>query len=481
MMKSDKKAPQQPMWHKIVFGCTSFILILCFLLGITSYFNYHRALYKRYEAYITDILKYVDRHIDHDDLAKCVQTLERSEKFDELEKFMDGIKEDFDIHYLYILTPIHKNGEPKILSIISAESYYDRYIDTEGNLYLGWVSDDEYDAETVNKLFTFMQKKEIVFYEEATEWGKDYTGSLTLYDSKNNPFALLCVDVDITDISRVIRNRTAETFIIIILIGLLFTFLFLLWIHRNVTGPIHRLEKCVGDFAAKSHGKRDLKDLQFTPPVLRTMNEVARLAEAVNQMTIDMRDYVEGIILAERNAEIMKQHASQMSELANQDALTGIRNKNAYDREVKKMEYELDMGNLINFGIAMIDLNNLKKINDNFGHEEGNYAIKKLCEIVCNTFVHSPVFRIGGDEFVVILKGSDFAIVYSLIANFKHELFMLEKNENLRPWEKVSAAIGFAEYDNKQDKGIVDVFKRADQKMYEDKKEMKAKMGEEMR
>ena len=163
-----------------------------------------------------------------------------------------------------------------------------------------------------------------------------------------------------------------------------------------------------------------------------------------------------------------------MSELATQDALTGIRNKTAYDREIKKMEYELEMGKLLNFGIAMIDLNYLKKINDNYGHEEGNYAIKKLCQIVCNTFVHSPVFRIGGDEFVVILKGSDFAIVYSLIANFKHELFMLEKKDNLQPWERVSAAIGFAEYDNKQDATITDVFKRADQKMYENKKEMKA-------
>ena len=477
-MKSKDNSIKKPMWHKIIIGCISYILSLCIILGITSYVNYHKSLYQRYEAYITDILQYVDRHIDDDDLVSCVQTLERSEKFDQLEKFMDGIKEDFDIHYLYILTPIHKNGEPKILSIISAENYYDRHIDTEGNLYLGWVSNDEYDAETVEMLFTFMQKKEIVFYEEATEWGRDYTGSLTLYDSKNNPYALLCVDVDITDISRTIRKRTFETFSLIILIGIIFTFLFLLWIRKNVTNPIQSLEECVVNFASKSHGKRDLKELQFTPPVLKTQNEIAQLSEAVNQMTIDMRDYVEGIILAEHNAEIMKQHASHMSELATQDALTGIRNKTAYDREIKKMEYELEMGNLLNFGIAMIDLNYLKKINDNYGHEEGNYAIKKLCQIVCNTFVHSPVFRIGGDEFVVILKGSDFAIVYSLIANFKHELFMLEKKENLQPWERVSAAIGFAEYDNKQDATITDVFKRADQRMYENKKEMKANRNE---
>ena len=464
---------RRPLRRSITIGCVLFIVILCIILGITSFINYRRSLYQRYEAYISDILNYVNRQIDQDDLANCVQTLERSEKFDELEKFMDGIKEDFDIHYLYILTPVHKNGQPKIMSIISAEKYFDRYIDTEGNLYLGWVSDDEYEAKTVEELFKYMQTSDIVFYEEKTEWGTDYTGSLTLFDSKKNPYALLCVDVDISSISRLLRIRTFETFGVIILLGAIFTCLFLLWMHRNVTDPIRKLEACVVQFAANSHGKRNLQELQFEPPEIRKNNEVASLSNAITKMTEDMRDYVEGIILAERNAEIMKQHASQMTELATQDSLTGIRNKTAYDREIKKMEYELELGNLLHFGMAMIDLNNLKMINDNYGHEEGNYAIKKVCEIICSTFVHSPVFRVGGDEFVVILKGSDFAIVYSLIANFKHELFMLEKDESLRPWEKVSAAVGFAEYDGKQDTSVTDVFKRADQKMYEDKKKMK--------
>ena len=85
----------------------------------------------------------------------------------------------------------------------------------------------------------------------------------------------------------------------------------------------------------------------------------------------------------------------------------------------------------------------------------------------------SVVYRIGGDEFVVILKDSDYASAYALIANFKHELFMLEKDTSLEPWQKISAAIGFAEYDSKLDKTVLDVFNRADKKMYECKKQMK--------
>lgn len=67
----------------------------------------------------------------------------------------------------------------------------------------------------------------------------------------------------------------------------------------------------------------------------------------------------------------------------------------------------------------MIDLNYLKLINDNFGHDKGNIAIKKICNIVCVTFKHSPVFRIGGDEFVVILENEDYDNIHTLIKQFR--------------------------------------------------------------
>ena len=464
----------KPLSRSITVGCISFIAVLCVVLIITSYFNYRRSLYKRYEAYITDILNYVERHIDDDDLAKCSKSLVRSEKFDDLENFMDGIKEDFDIHYLYILKPLIRDGNYCIMSIISAENYYDRYVNTEGNLYLGWVSTDEYDKPAVEKLISIMKSSEISFHEEATEWGTDYTGSVALIDSKKNPYAILSVDVDITDIAHLIRKHTIETLCLIIFLGALFTFLFLLWIRFNVTTPIKMLEKRVVDFAGKSHGQRDTSLLKFDPPDVHTKNEVFSLSNAVTQMTVDIRSYVEEILFVEKKADEMKRHAAQMNELANKDSLTGIRNKTAYDKEVKKMEYEIETGKLSAFGIGMVDLNFLKKINDTYGHEQGNFAIKKLCYIVCTTFEHSPVFRIGGDEFVVVLKGVDYENIEKRISDFNKKLEELAASESLEPWEKVSAAIGVAFYDKSIDANVLNVFKRADQKMYECKKNMKA-------
>ena len=456
-----------PLRRSITISLVSFIAILCFVLGLLSHITYKRALYQRYQAYITDILNYVDRHIDDADLENCIKTVERSKKYDELLLFMDGIKEDFDIHYLYIIKPLNKNPTANVMSVASAENYYDRYVDTEGNLYLGWISDDEFDAETVKEYFSIMDKKNIVFFEDPTEWGVDYTGALTLFNSENNPYALLCVDVDITEIKNLIRKRTIETFGLIIFLGATFTAFFLLWTMQNIVDPIKRLEESVVHFASKSHGKRNADELKFDAPYINSNNEVKNLSLAMVQMSEDMKDYVKGIISAE-------QKASEMTELANKDALTGIRNKTAYDNEIKKMEYELETGEIRAFGIAMIDLNFLKKLNDTYGHEKGNIAIKKLCRLVCTTFDHSPVFRIGGDEFVVILRGQDFENAEDLSSSLQNKLVEIAKDDTLEPWEKVSAAIGIAVYDKEIDTNIVNVFKRADKKMYEHKKQMKA-------
>ena len=162
-----------------------------------------------------------------------------------------------------------------------------------------------------------------------------------------------------------------------------------------------------------------------------------------------------------------------MSELATKDALTGIRNKTAYDKEFARLEWSIEEGTA-EFGIAMVDLNFLKRINDTYGHEQGNIAIKKLCYIVCHVFEHSPVFRIGGDEFVIILENDDYKNIESLIKEFNDKLEAMSKEENLEQWEKVSAAIGYALYNASIDSSAANVFKRADKAMYNRKREMKA-------
>ena len=457
---------RKPLNRSITIGCVIFIIALCVLLSMANLSLYKSYVYDDYRGYIRDILDYTISHIDGDDLKVCIDTGKESAKYKETLLFMDNLMDHFeDIHYIYAVLPLNANDTGNVMSVLSAERYYDRYVETEGNLYLGWISDDEYDSETASQLLDIMKGDKITYFEEKTEWGTDYTGALPIRDSSGNSIAVLAVDIDISFLKGMISRYATVNICIISLAGVIFIGLFILWSIRNITRPIKKLEQSAVGFVDRSHGQRDISALSFDAPEMDTNNEIKSLSDAVVRMTEDMRDYVSDIISAE-------QHAADMQALAKRDALTGIRNKTAYDDEIKRIARIIENGET-KVGIAVVDLNFLKQTNDTYGHDKGNLAIIKLCKIVCSVFEHSFVFRIGGDEFAVILLDHDYDHCDELVERFNAQVERLSEDETLQPWERVSAAIGVALLEGPADNPD-SLFKRADHMMYEQKKAMKA-------
>ncbi|MBR4747821.1 MAG: GGDEF domain-containing protein, partial [Desulfovibrio sp.] len=117
--------------------------------------------------------------------------------------------------------------------------------------------------------------------------------------------------------------------------------------------------------------------------------------------------------------------------------------------------------------VVVCDVNGLKTVNDTLGHKAGDQLIKDAAALVCTIFKHSPVYRIGGDEFVAVLSGSDYDDRLDLIR------ILQEKVEQNVAAGGVVLASGMAEFDS-WDKCFADVFNRADQAMYENKKMLKS-------
>lgn len=458
---------KKPLNRSITIGCIIFILLLCLLLSIANLTLYRNYVFDDYRGYIADILNITLDQIDGDDLRTCIETGQKSEKYQETLLYMDNFMDHFsDIHYFYAVLPLNTEPIGNTMSVLSAERYYDRYVDTEGNLYLGWISDDEFSAETAEQFFRILNGKGIVYFEDRTEWGRDYTGAVPILDSQGQPVAVLALDIDISFLTDMILQYAAINICIIASLGAVFIAIFLFWSRNNITRPIKRLEQSAVGFADHSHGQRDLDALVFEAPEMTTDNEIKALSDAVVKMTSDIRDYVNDIISAEEKAETMKK-------LANRDALTGIRNKTAYDHDIRRLERQLQEGGT-RIGLAIVDLNDLKKINDTFGHDKGNLAIRKLSGMICSIFIHSRVYRIGGDEFVITLHGQDFDQFPQLKARFEAEIEALNRDDSLPPWEGVSAAMGAAFFDESLDDGLDALFNRADEVMYQRKKQMKA-------
>ena len=156
------------------------------------------------------------------------------------------------------------------------------------------------------------------------------------------------------------------------------------------------------------------------------------------------------------------------------DPLTGVKSKNAFVVEEKRLETSIAEGDAGNFGVIVCDVNGLKRINDTLGHKAGDEYIKDACKLLCEYFKHSPVFRIGGDEFVVLLKGHDYEARDAILKDINKTFEANIGSDN------VVASLGFADYDPETDKSFHEVFKRADGLMYERKMQLKS-MGAAVR
>ena len=157
-------------------------------------------------------------------------------------------------------------------------------------------------------------------------------------------------------------------------------------------------------------------------------------------------------------------------EVAYKDPLTGVGSKHAYVEHERKMAEHIYNNDAGEFGVIVCDVNGLKNINDTLGHKAGDIYIQDACKLICDYFKHSPVFRIGGDEFAVILQGQDFDNRYEILDNINK---VIEKNVGTT---NVVASLGLAEFDPKTDNTFHAVFAKADALMYERKQELK-KMG----
>ena len=150
---------------------------------------------------------------------------------------------------------------------------------------------------------------------------------------------------------------------------------------------------------------------------------------------------------------------------ARTDELTGVKNSTAFKEYVDQLDVRIAAKEPeLQFAVVMFDINDLKQTNDTRGHTSGNAEIRETSRLICGTFQHSPVFRVGGDEFVAVLTGNDYAQRSVLMSVF-HDV----TDANRRSGSGPVVAAGMTEFGNGDNK-FSDVFQRADRLMYENKK-----------
>ena len=246
-----------------------------------------------------------------------------------------------------------------------------------------------------------------------------------------------------------IRHIRYEIAFKILFTVLFFTFIFswlVVYLVKRIVKPLKKLTDASIKLSSGDY------DVEIDHSNIREINV---LSTAFENMIMHLREYRE------------LQHR-----LSHRDSLTGLRNTTTYKRWVADFNKKIKKEEIA-FGVAVFDINNLKDMNDTHGHMFGDKLIVTAGKIISDTFKRSPVFRIGGDEFCVILQNKDFTNKDTLFAKFDAQCaatFIEKDNLKIR----VSIAKGFSEFDNKTDTLFAEVFERADNRMYKNKRAMKA-------
>ena len=305
-----------------------------------------------------------------------------------------------------------------------------------------------------------------VAYEDA--WGSFYSAYSPVFNSAGKVAGIVAVDFSKKWYDAQIATLISTTVItsLVSLIAGAMIVLSLTSANRKRIHTVHgQLNELADNLETLMHEIGN-KAAAFHPEELKKMPSGEESIDTLGDRILYMQ--------RELHAQIARVH-----EQAYVDGLTGLRNKTAYLETTKHIDMLIEQGIAV-FSTAVFDMNGLKTINDKFGHEYGDVALKDAAKILASIFGEKDMFRIGGDEFIAIVKTASAEDMEFQFARLDNALVFHNKTTHSYQ-TPLHLSKGYSVFQPETDKGFKEVFRRADQKMYADKAAYYTKYGDRRR
>ncbi|MBR6229412.1 MAG: PP2C family protein-serine/threonine phosphatase [Eubacterium sp.] len=293
----DKRKKKKKLGSALFTVETLFIVGLCLILGLVGYFTIRKMLYHRYEFYLEDTLDFVSSVIDVDDLEQCMETGVKSEKYQELQAFLDNYKDHNRISYVYVIKPLNDSDNDNIMNVIAGLSTWEKENRPENEVGLNELTGNSYTPE-VAKLYLEAADKigEYSFFEDHTEeWGTAYTAILPLTDSSGKYVAELCVDIQVDDIGETLRNYVLIVVVVLIVLCALSILGNILWLRKRILTPLASLGESMRLFADSSHVMTS-DAIEVRDPDIHTGDEIETLSVQMVDMMNRLNDFVRQVL-----------------------------------------------------------------------------------------------------------------------------------------------------------------------------------------
>ena len=263
---------------------------------------------------------------------------------------------------------------------------------------------------------------------------------------------------------RIIRqdrdNRFGNSIVVWMALVSLVLLLSVIWMRQTMLTANDRMEANIHTYFTETDDQSGIRmsDENFFEGQMEAL-EAENVRTVVEALL--MFGFALGIMMS--NYSLITRRSMENQAIANIDPMTRTKSKHAFMIREKNIDKEIGENPQLEFSVAVCDVNGLKKINDTLGHKAGDEYICEASKMICGIFKHSPVYRIGGDEFVVIMTEGDHEKRNSLM-QMLHDLSVLHISSG---GAVVSGGLG--EFNRNSDQSFHDVFERADQQMYDEK------------
>ena len=307
----------------------------------------------------------------------------------------------------------------------------------------------------------------------ADRWGNFYSSYSPVFDTEGKVAGIVGVDFNSEWFDKQVREHTLSITIISIFSILLGSF-FVLILTRSMQKRLQAVER---ELSVLSSDVDELaEEIISNPGFTQSISENQQDMEESEKEDIS-EDEIEAL-----RGKIhvmhweMKRYLDFVHAKAYTDALTGVKNSSAYLEETNKLNEKIRQGT-VKFSTAMFDINNLKIINDRYGHACGDRVIKNGAAALVNVFGVEKTFRIGGDEFLVIAEMLSEEEITQKLLEVDHWIENFQKGKEGAD-TMLSLSWGAAAFRPGEDHTFRDVFVRADEVMYRNKREYHRRTSE---
>lgn len=279
---------------KLTIASIIFTLCVCIGMGSIGFTIYYKGTKNQYQKYLSGILNITASHLSGDDIEKCISTQTESSQYKNSQKFMNQIRDNYDIEYIYLVKPLKKDGSDNMMYVMAGISKDE--VNDSDNVYLGKLTGTEYDEEVTEYYNSAMSDEGITYYANKTAFGYMYSGLMAIKNSNGESVAVLAVDISMKDMEGVFFKYARSIAIAGIFNAFIFFTILYLWIRYKVILPIRKLDASANAFVQSSHEGLQPAELKFIDPQIHSGDEMQTLSDSLMTLSNDLKKYMNSLL-----------------------------------------------------------------------------------------------------------------------------------------------------------------------------------------